>query len=305
MKFAFLITAHNDFDQLKRLIESIREIGDSYILIDKKVDNDFFEKVKTISCKNVCVIEDIINISWGGFSIVVGQKLLLRHSILSNKKYDYFIFLSGLCYPIYSNKQIKKYFEENKGKEFVSGYNITRSNDKLHLSKVVNYHFFRDNFLKLHSIPQVIINRVSKFIAKYLWIKKSPYILIREKRWEIYYGSQWSALSCECAEYVYNELCNNKELIKYFSTSFAPDELCIPTIVFNSKFKTKAFEIDKNDFSKNALLHYLNYSTHIWIYDEKDYQTLINSGKMFVRKLVSDKSEKLIEMLKERKKHLI
>ena len=89
----------------------------------------------------------------------------------------------------------------------------------------------------------------------------------------------------------YNEIRN------YFQTSYAPDELVIATIVMNSEFGRQAHLSRSRRLEDLSMLHYLRYTDHIWTYDEKDFEKLINSGKPFVRKLMSGKSEKLIEMI--------
>lgn len=71
------------------------------------------------------------------------------------------------------------------------------------------------------------------------------------------------------------------------------------TIVMNSVFRKHAIEINVNNFNKLTPLHYLNYRGYIYSYDENDYDKIMSSGKIFVRKLVSGKSEKLIEMINQ------
>lgn len=89
----------------------------------------------------------------------------------------------------------------------------------------------------------------------------------------------------------------NKVLERYLSTAYAPDELIIPTIIFNSKFAANAILSSTPCFEHLTPLHYLHYTDHIWTYDEHDFADIMNSGKMFVRKLVSPKSNKLVEMI--------
>lgn len=55
------------------------------------------------------------------------------------------------------------------------------------------------------------------------------------------------------------------------------------------------------NFNLLTPLHYLRYEECIRVWDENAYDDIIASGKPFVRKLVSGKSERLIEMLEERK----
>ena len=45
MKIAYIMLAHNNPSQIKRLVASIKETGDVYIHIDKKSDIRQFEQV--------------------------------------------------------------------------------------------------------------------------------------------------------------------------------------------------------------------------------------------------------------------
>lgn len=65
----------------------------------------------------------------------------------------------------------------------------------------------------------------------------------------------------------------------------------------NSPFKRNAIEVKELTFQNVTPLHYLNYEDCIWSYDENDYNTIIQANKMFVRKVISGKSEKLIKMI--------
>ena len=50
-----------------------------------------------------------------------------------------------------------------------------------------------------------------------------------------------------------------------------------------------------------AVLHYLRYDTKqgstVAVFDETDFEDIISSHKLFVRKLSAEKSEKLVRML--------
>ena len=136
-------------------------------------------------------------------------------------------------------------------------------------------------------------------LLKQLGFRRKPYLLVDGKQWDIYFGSQWIGLTRGCAEYVMKQLQTNKPLVRLFKSSYAPDELCVPTIVMNSPFADKAIRVNELDFAGATPLHYLNYEECILSYDEKAFTAIVSSGKMFVRKIISGKSEKLVEMIKE------
>lgn len=77
-------------------------------------------------------------------------------------------------------------------------------------------------------------------LLKYLGFRRKPYLIVNGEKWNVYYGTSWFSLTGKCADYVLNQLNENKSLEKYFSTSYASDEMVVPTIVFNSEFKGHA-----------------------------------------------------------------
>ena len=114
----------------------------------------------------------------------------------------------------------------------------------------------------------------------------------------IYFAPQWHALSGDFVKYMLDILRRNPQIHNYFKHSFAPDEMLIPTILFNSEYSNYAttFSI-KQHYNDMAVTHYLNYGAKVQIFNEKNYGEIINSKKMFIRKVASGKSEKLIDML--------
>lgn len=135
-------------------------------------------------------------------------------------------------------------------------------------------------------------------VLKRLGFHRKPFFKDHGKWNHVYFGSQWIGVSRSCAEYLMQRL-NDKSIVSYFKTLYAPDELCVPTLVMNSRFREYAIEVTELSFKAVTPLHYLIYEGYIWSYDENDYDAIMNSGKMFVRKVVSGKSERLVEMIKK------
>jgi hypothetical protein len=303
MKIAFLILAHSDLDQLKRLCVKLVDYGHLYIHIDKKTDKDFVRLlslyIDSIGLSgNVKIINNRVNVAWGGFSQVMALKNLMEVALDEKEpRYDRFFVISGLCYPLFSPPKMMSYCENNKNKEFMMAYNLSRGDDKIQKQRVALYHYFRDIPLPHKSVLRKAIIGGSKLLLKYLQIRKKPYLMINETRWDVYASSQWVGLTGNCCRYVLDQLNNNHNIARYFKTSYAPDEMVIATLIMNSDYREKAFHVDSYDFEKFSMLHYLHYTDHIWTYDEKDYEAMMESGKPFVRKLVSGKSEKLIEAI--------
>lgn len=145
---------------------------------------------------------------------------------------------------------------------------------------------------------------------KVIPIRKKPYVFTNGKKNDIYMASEWWCLTGKCVRYLYVQLKYNKDWEHYFKYAYCPDELVPATIIYNSEFgKRTVTEMPENwkagdpeRFAAITYTHYVEYYSYIHIYDENDYEKLMNSGKMFVRELTSEKSLKLIELIDRHRK---
>ena len=300
MKIAYLILAHTDPIQLKRLVLSLSgEEKYFFIHIDKKMDiSKFKEELEGI--QNVYWTNKRIFITWCGYSQTEAILANLEEMFKTNIKFERVLMLTGLDYPLKSSKEIENEFKNNPNKQYMIGFNISKCTTKKQIEKITYYHF-RDLHIKNAKISSIISS---------IWLKVNHIIPLRKKIFtkekdcfDIYMSSEYWALTYECVKELYDTYMKNEKLRKYLKTAFCPSEMFMPTLLFNSKFAKDATLFDSKEYTCLAdltLLHYIEYTSSIAIYDENDYEKLMNSGKMFVRKLVSGKSEKLIEMINEK-----
>lgn len=293
-RIAYILSAYKDAPHLARLIASLNDCADFYVHIDLKADIRPFkellkDKVTFVPCHWV---------SWGGWEQVEYQKELLAAVLHSGIHYSRIVCLSGQDYPLWSNEEIHRYFEQYKEKEFITGMNLSRCTHTAQQAKITCYHFFRD--LKWQSLwwkNKLIV--ASRSLMKLLPVRKSPTTLFENKKAEVYFGSDYWAITLPCAQYVYYKLCEEKKMIRYFKTSFVPSELCIQTIIFNSPFAEHALSYEGVYPGLSGLtpLHYISYGKTIKTLTTEDLPALQASGKMFCRKVVSGLSDKLVEAI--------
>lgn len=314
-KKAFLILAHNDPQQLSNLIECLPAESDIFIHLDKKsmIDKSNFDK-------KVYFIKDRINISWGGFSMVNAMMNLLKEASDKNT-YSHYIFLSGNDYGIKDKKKINSFFDKNKNIELIRAYSITKSSCT-HCHNKVNRIFFMDQILKNRKLDSIY----RKIITKIMRIKNKKSLIVEGKKLEIFYGSQWFALTDSCVRYIIDYDNKHPEIAEYFKKTFAPDEMFFHTIIFNSPFAQSTIANGPENYSPIWNLnnfHYLNnYNLNcpseerivyknkskkdiiedrnqgiVEILTIKDLDNILNSDHIFARKFDSKKSKELIDNL--------
>lgn len=293
MKLAYLVSAHTDPAHLKRLFSVLHEDADFYVHIDAKAQIQPF--LETMTQTNVHFITERIDVMWGDISEVRYQMALIRACLKSGRKYDYIFFISGMDYPLWSNESITSYLEKKKGFNYLQAICITD-----HCPKA-GYEVYRP----LAGLPirnqklKVNIKKAARVLVKSLGLRKKLSFTIKGKLYKLYKGSSWWCITPQLAEYILKEYEQEPEITSYFHNSFCPAETLIQTIAFNSPFEKDCILSTENPQGLYSLtpLHYIEYRRAIRIFDETHFNTLMRSGKMFARKLVTDKSDKLMDMI--------
>lgn len=293
-KYALLILAHTDPVHLRRLIYSLDyEHFDIYVHIDKKQDvSQFHFENYALNSSELFVIKDTVPIYWGDISIVNATLTMYREAV-RQRRYERFITLSGLDYPLKSNEEIYNILSDPQT-EYIMG-NPLEAHER-HKVDCINY--MKPNFINK------IFNKVTSTIYRKMRISfGTPELMLSSgEQWTFYFAPQWHALSFDFVEYMLSCLDRHPEILKRFQRTYAPDELVIPTILFNSAFKNHALQSDfpeKTHYNYKTAIHCLNFEPVIEVFDEKSFDMLVKSDKCFARKLHSNQSEGLIVLLDE------
>lgn len=286
-KIAFLIMVHNDPAQLKKLIYALDyPYFDIFVHVDAKVDISQFKfENYRLDYSKLVVLDNRIKVYWADFSIV--QATVNMYETASSY-YDYirYVTLSGNDYPLQENETIYRILS-NMNVEFIMG-SPTEKPEK------VRYYFFEKT-----GLPGKVMTRVFRWL--HISRNKGPFV-IDGKQYTIYFAPQWHALTGECVKYILEIFYHHKSIIEqYFKYSFAPDELLIPTLLFNNeKFKKRTL---RSEFPKGThyndmtAIHFIDYEPIVQVFTEKDAEKLLSSGKSFARKLKNKSSDKLVEII--------
>ena len=300
MKIAYIMLVHNNPFQVKRLVDSLKETGDFYIHIDKKRDIRPFKQALEgidavhLSKKRFCI-------AWAGWSIVKGYMMLLQEALASDKNYDRFVMLTGQDYPLLSNDEIIKTFEYNRDVEYIMAYNIATSTVLTDKNKT-GKRWYLDN--PFHSR---FLQRVYKSIMYHVFtkpfVRKDFRVPLNGKLVDPYFGQMLSSFTRQGATLLVDTYLNDKEFNKRMKRAFAPDELYWQTIIFNSELRKNTIQHgEEHEITEHfgwAPLHYHHYDIDTSIFTEEDFDEIKDSGYMFIRKVVSGKSDRLMDKIDE------
>ena len=291
-KHAYLITAHNNFYVLKKLLSLLDdERNDIYIHIDKKIKNFDFASFSNICKYSTVKFVPRINVYWGDYSHIENRYILLEQSIDNN--YKYYHFLSGVDLPIKTQDYIHDFFKTNDGKEFVgfSDYMNPEWVDKIHIlsrhrkrQKAIGY--IVNQFITRPSIK-------AQYIIKYNRTNKFQHTFKK--------GSDWYSITHDFAKYIISNKETVKDLFKY---AMIPSELYVQTLIWNSNFKQNLYDAnskknvnDPND-PWSSSLRYIDWKRgYPYVFRISDFNDLINSDKIFARKFDENIDREIIDKI--------
>lgn len=301
-KIAYLISAYKDPEHLQRLISALAYGVEEYVCFFVHIDAKVEEKPFLPICnkENVFFTPNRFWVQWGGYSQVLYQKELLRCAFETEKgqvHFSRFVIMTGQDYPLLSNAQMFNWYKSHPLQQIISGINLTKNLPK-ECDRITIYHFLRDTYFR-NVLYQRIASAVCRNVMKIIPIRKRPYLLIDGQKWDIWMSSSYMCLTHDCAEYVY-QMMNRKDICNYFKYSFVPEEMLIPTIVFNSEWRRDSVEVKENAYSgliSISMLEEFVYGKQIKVFNEDDIKSLLDSGKFFCRKVQSGHSNKLMDIL--------
>lgn len=299
MKIAYLISTFTDPDHLSRLLKALEDKDVHFFIhVDAKTDIRPFEGC--CQSGNIHFLSDRVNVYWGTYSQVEFQMRLIRAALDSSVQFDRLFMLSGQDYPLWSNVQIRNYLNQSCDRELISG--ICLDTEDVEESKKRIYRLFRPqtNIGWLSAKANDWLSKALRKFCKLTGLRKKLWLDVEGKLWHLYKGSDYFCLSHDLAAYVVHTWETQCSIQQYFKTSFAPSETCIQTIVFNNPAYAAAADLHTGDYTtlkSLTFLHHIDYVPLIRIWKDKDYDELMNSGKMFARKFTTTDSTTLLDRI--------
>ncbi|MEH2419657.1 MAG: beta-1,6-N-acetylglucosaminyltransferase [Nostoc sp.] len=295
MRIAYIILAHNNFNQLVRLISKLNTNDVSFFIhIDKKVDSKTYHQICTQlnELSNVFFIRRY-NSGWGSFNAVKASLEGIKSIVETDTYFDYIIHLSGQDYLIKSNREIHKFLQENKGREFIEYFPLPYSKWKGGGFRRIEYWYIRWNDEDFF-IPEKreFKSPIASFLYSFLTLllpkkRKLP------KGFAFYGGSAFWCLTGECVKYINDFVKQNPKFVNRFNFTSLADELFYQIVILNSPFKDQVV---------NDNMRYIDWGDdvnayHPLILEKKDFEKIRQSKKLFARKFDQSKDSDILDMI--------
>ncbi len=230
-KHAYLIIAHDKIELLQFLLSSIDDSrNDIYVHIDKKASFDGNQLI--VNKSNLYLIKKRLDARWGDFSLVEIELALMK-AASRNGSYSYFHIISGVDIPLKTQDFIHSVCEESDKKEFIGIAEVTEGE----LEFRSGHYFALSRCFKSKNLAVKIIRKALLKCQDLFGLYRNSDILLKK-------GSQWCSITSDFVKYL---LEHEVEIRERFNNTFCPDEVFIPTLCWNSPFKTKICNPD-NEF---------------------------------------------------------
>ncbi|AJA46771.1 glycosyl transferase family protein [Clostridium pasteurianum DSM 525 = ATCC 6013] len=280
-RMAYAIQCHKNPEQLNNLVDKISDKDvDIFIHVDKKSSIiNFIEKKD-----NIYFTDKRFKVKWGHSSQFFATVELLK-KIHKTGSYDYIHFISGQDYPIKCRDEIKSFFKENYGKQFIQYRPLPNDWPYNGMSRVLVHY---PHFLFANEFTRKIMYKYEKLVMKITAFQRNI-----ESLPQLYGGSCWFSITGDCMKYILEFLHKNPDYIKFFQNTHCGDEIFFQTILVNSKYRQHLF---------NDNMRYIDWSNggaSPKVLLEEDFQKLQNSHKLYARKLDYNMDSNLFEKLNE------
>ncbi|MFV0291731.1 MAG: DUF5928 domain-containing protein [Paracoccus sp. (in: a-proteobacteria)] len=223
-KIAFILLAHKDINGLVAQAERLTATGD-YVSIHFDANapkTDFVLLQRALSSNpNVTFSARRHKCGWGAWSLVAATLDAVRAAVSSFPAATHFYMLSGDCMPIKSAEYARAFL------------------DAEHVDYIESFDFFKSYWIKTGIKEERLIYRhwfnersqPRRFYASFEFQKRFGLTRKIPEDIEIMIGSQWWCLRRETIEKVLHFCDSRPEVLRFFSTTWIPDETFFQTVV--------------------------------------------------------------------------
>lgn len=277
MTICYIILFHKSKEQLIDLINQLSYKNSTFVIhIDKPVyTKNLVKEIKQacLSPDNVHIIENPVNVHWGGFSFAKAILISMKKSLDFNP--SHISLLSIQDFPVKTNEYIHDLVKSLQNKSLLEHSPYSANTHKYNR---LNRFYFYDYYLKDYNKSQSF-NIVPRIMTKILPKRKINFIP--------YWGRIWWFLSYKHAKYIVDQFEKNNPIVKFLKYSLLPDELVFATLLANSKYKHELIlqrttyadynsphprEIEVNEIDKLIKSEYL--FARKFIYKSDSYNTI-------------------------------
>lgn len=292
-KHAYLIVAHDKFDQLAFLLSLLdHPQHDFFIHIDKKVavSSQDLDKVREATQHSAVHFLPRMSVRWGHYSLIDCEVRLIEAAYQTGP-YSMYHLISGVDLPLASPQKIYDFFTSHQDKIFITRFNQEEIKE-LKLHKLVEHYHLSSRFDLRHLSPfaQKLLRFYRRMENKVQTALGVDRLKGHREDWGVDFFSNWKSMNHEVAHIL---LAERPFIQKQFRYTFCTDELYFPMVLKRAGLLDKIYHYEPVHDVPDELqgnLRFINWwdgHPYEWTDSEKDLAQLdkgIALGHLFSRK---------------------
>lgn len=276
-RHAFLILTDFNLAELKVLLRFLDDYrNDIYVHVDSKVSGFSEEAFKDIVSKSRLFFTRRTNVSWGAYSIIQAEYILMKAAC--HGEYDYYHLISGKDLPLKTQDYIHNFFDQLNGQNLIDlGNHLYEISPSKFSMRYQQYHLLQNKFVKKERNVFKYIDFASCYFQKFIGVA-------RNKDAHIKSGSEWVSLTKDAVQYIVDHERTSMELFKY---SYCCDELYKQTLLFNAGNRFPLYRDPQGTPTNLRSYDFVWHSKHDLsprIYSTNDIINLVEGPAIFGRK---------------------
>lgn len=293
-RHAYLIIAHDRFDQLALLLKMIDDSrNDIYLHVDARANFNPQLLNNSVKQSNLIYVSRR-KVRWGSSDQVKTELDLLRTSVKAGG-YEYYHLLSGRDLPIQTQDTIHAFFEGHKGLNFVSFAPEISRND---MERVSLYHLCTGRRERQSPFWENVKSFLDALICA---VERKSSVNRIDKTTTICKGANWFSITGDLAcDLVKHE----SKILDFCKYSFCCDEIFLQTYIWNSKWRSSVFHIAELETSSHEdisnsmrLIDWNRGKPYTWRIQDK--AELHDSDMLFARKFDIDIDREIVHQIFE------
>ncbi len=273
-KIAYILLCHKDPEAVIKQAERLTAAGD-YMAIhfDARADPKLFAQIRTAlkDNDNVTFAHRRIKCGWGEWSLVQATLYAVESAVEAFPRATHFYMLSGDCMAIKSAEYTHRFLDENDA-DFIESFDYFESDwikTGMKEERLIYRHYFNERKHKrlfYHSF------NLQRRLGLEREIPEDIQVMI---------GSQWWCLRRRTIEWVLDFTRNRRDVMRFFRTTWIPDETFFQTIVRHV--------VPEDEIRTRTLtfLMFTDYGMPVTFYDDH-YDLLLSQDFLFARKISAE-----------------
>ncbi|WP_037312961.1 DUF5928 domain-containing protein [Ruegeria halocynthiae] len=276
-KIAYILLCHKDPDAIIAQAEQLTAVGDCIAIhFDARASAVAYARIREAlkDNPNVAFAAQRVKCGWGAWSLVQATLNALTAAVETFPRVTHFYMLSGDCMAIKTAEYTHHFLDEND-KDFIESHDFFESN-------WIKTGMKEDRLIYRHHFNERTQSR--RFYTSYELQKRFGLTRQIPADIQVMIGSQWWCLRRRTVEMILDFLQQRPDVVRFFSTTWIPDETFFQTLVRHL--------IPKQEIENRTptFLMFSDYGMPVTFYNDH-YDMLLGQDYLFARKISPEAHE--------------